>query len=100
MTAEVTTAPVEAPAFPLSRSRCPLTPPQEYAGLRDGQSVSKVTLRESRKQVWIVTRHDQVRQVLGRPEIRPNWKLPGYPLQVPLPPEVLEGLELALVAMD
>jgi cytochrome P450 len=100
MTAEVTTAPVEAPAFPLSRSRCPLSPPQEYAGLRDGQSVSKVTLRVSGKQVWIVTRHDQVRQVLGSPDMSSNWKLPGYPLQVPLPPEVLETLELPLVAMD
>jgi cytochrome P450 len=101
MTAEVTTAPVEAPpAFPLSRSRCPLSPPPEYARLREDQSVSKVTLRVSGKQVWVVTRHDQVRQVLGSPDMSSNWKLPGYPLQVPLPPEVLESLELPLVAMD
>ncbi len=100
MTAEVTTAPITAPAFPLSRSRCPLSPPQEYERLREEQSVSKVTLRVSGKQVWIVTRHDQVRQVLGSPDMSSNWKLPGYPLQVPLPPEVLETLELPLVAMD
>ena len=100
MTAEVTTAPVEAPAFPLSRSRCPLSPPPEYARLREEQSASLVTLRVSGKRVWIVTRHDQVRQVLGSPDMSSNWKLPGYPLQVPLPPEVLESLELPLVAMD
>ncbi|MFC0435310.1 cytochrome P450 [Kutzneria buriramensis] len=101
MTAEVTTAPVEAPpAFPLSRSRCPLSPPPEYARLREEQSVSRVTLRVSGKQVWVVTQHEQVRQVLGSPDMSSNWKLPGYPLQVPLPPEVLESLELPLVAMD
>ena len=103
MTAEVTTAPSDVqapPAFPLSRDKCPFSPPSEYARLREEQSVSKVTLRVSGKQVWIVTRHEQVRQVLGSPDMSSNWKLPGYPLQVPLPPEILETLELPLVAMD
>jgi cytochrome P450 len=101
MTEPARTGSVEAtpPPFPMAR-RCPLSPPPEYAGLRAADPVSKVTLKVSGKEVWVVARYDDVRQVLASPAVSSNWKLPGYPLQVPLPDEVLQNLELPLVAMD
>ncbi|MFC4069626.1 cytochrome P450 [Actinoplanes subglobosus] len=54
----------------------------------------------SGKEVWIVTRQDQVRHVLTSPAMSSNVKLPGYPLQFPVPDEVLQHMELPVVAMD
>lgn len=89
----------EATPFPMPR-KCPFSPPAEYRELRKNNSVSKVRLMLSGKEVWIVTRQDQVRHVLTSPAMSSNVKLPGYPLQFPVPDEVLQHMELPVVAMD
>jgi cytochrome P450 len=89
----------EPPLFPLKRT-CPFHPPAEYAGLRDEKPVSKVRLAVSGKVFWIVTRQDQVRRVLTATTTSSNFKNPAYPLQVPVPEEALQAMELPLVAMD
>ncbi|GGL53669.1 cytochrome P450 [Planomonospora parontospora] len=86
--------------FPMDRGTCPFSPPPEYAGMRAAGAPAKVRLRWSGKEVWAVSRHEDVRQVLSDSTMSSNWKLPAYPLQVPVPDEMLQQLELPLVAMD
>jgi cytochrome P450 len=74
--------------FPLARS-CPFGPPPEYTRLRAEEPISKVSLRINGKTAWLITRYEDVRQVLSDSRVSANWKLPGFPLQVQLPPELL-----------
>ncbi|MDQ1041742.1 cytochrome P450 [Streptomyces sp. V3I8] len=87
------------PLFPMER-KCPFQPPDQYAGLRADQPVSRVKLAVSGKEVWVVARQEHVRQVLTEPHMSSSFVNPGYPLQVPVPPEALAAMETPLVAMD
>lgn len=78
----------EAMPFPVARS-CPFGPPPEYAPLRESQPISKVQLRINGKTAWLITKYEHVRQVLSDHRVSANWKHPGFPLQVQLPPELL-----------
>ncbi|WP_370947432.1 cytochrome P450 [Amycolatopsis sp. cg5] len=89
----------QPPLFPMKRP-CPFKMPEEYARLRAEEPVSKVTLRVSGKQVWIITKADDVRKVLTDSTLSSNWKEPGYPLPVAVPDDILQAMELPLVAMD
>jgi cytochrome P450 len=89
----------EPPLFPMKR-QCPFTMPAEYAKMRAEEPVAKVTLRVSGKQVWVVTKQEHVKQVLMDSTLSSNWKEPGYPLPIAVPDEILQGLELPLVALD
>jgi len=89
----------EPPLFPMKRT-CPFHPPAEYAELRAEKPISKVKLAVSGKVFWIVTRQEHVRQVLTAGNMSSNFKNPAYPLQVPVPEEALQAMELPLVAMD
>src|SRR5438046_8110878 len=84
---------IEPPLSPIAR-KCPFTPPAEYGAHREADPVFKVRIRWSGKEVWAITRHEHVKRVLGDPTMSSSWKLPGYPLQVPCPDEILQGLEL------
>lgn len=90
---------VAPPLFPLER-KCPFQPPAEYAELRADKPVSRVKLAVSGKEVWVVSRQEHVRLVLTEPNMSSSFVNPGYPLQVPVPPEVLAAMETPLVAMD
>ncbi|WP_406312556.1 cytochrome P450 [Streptosporangium sp. NBC_01639] len=89
----------EPPVFPMAR-KCPFDPPPEYAKMRAEDPVTKVKLQWSQKEFWVVTRQEHVRQVLSDSTMSSNWKLPHYPLQVPVPDEMLQQLELPLVGTD
>lgn len=87
------------PLFPMER-KCPFQPPDQYADLRAQQPVSRVKLAVSGKEVWVVARQEHVRRVLTEPNMSSSFVNPGYPLQVPVPPEALAAMETPLVAMD
>jgi cytochrome P450 len=89
----------DPPLFPLER-KCPFQPPAEYAELRAEKPVFKVKLAVSGKEVWVVSRQEHVRRVLTDPNMSSSFVNPGYPLQVPVPPEALAAMETPLVAMD
>lgn len=78
------------PAYPFQRPSL-LTPPAEYARLRENDPVARVAL-PSGDPVWLLTRFDDVRLVLGDGRFgRAALTQPGAPQisAVPLPPELM-----------
>ncbi|MFF3226946.1 cytochrome P450 [Nocardia suismassiliense] len=77
----------ESPAtdqrFPLRRS-CPFAPPPEYVALRAAGPLARMTLPSGRS-AWVVTRFDEVQQVLADPRISADVTHPGYPQLTPEP---------------
>ncbi|MFB7085157.1 cytochrome P450 [Streptomyces sp. NPDC056296] len=98
-------APAEAahedalPEFPMRRA-CPYSPPADYAELRKAEPVSQARLRVNGKRTWLITRHDLYKKLLGDSRVSANLKLPGYPLQVPVPEETLQSVPLTFLSMD
>ncbi|MFJ3217567.1 cytochrome P450 [Kitasatospora sp. NPDC086801] len=90
---------IEPPLFPMAR-RCPLDPPLDYARLRAEEPVSKVKLRATGREAWLLTRYEDVRALLSHPAVSSNIKHPAYPLQMPIPEEILAQMELPMVSMD
>jgi len=89
----------EPRTFPMKRT-CPFSPPKEYALLRETEPISRATLEVNGKQTWLITKHEHVKQVLADPRVSSNLKLPGYPLQVTVPEEMLQSIPLTFVSMD
>ncbi|MEV8361962.1 cytochrome P450 [Streptomyces niveus] len=89
----------EHPPFPMTRS-CPFAPPARYAELRENEPVSRASLKVNGKPAWLITRHEHVKQILGDSRVSANLKLPGYPLQVPVPEEMLQAVPLTFLSMD
>jgi cytochrome P450 len=85
--------------FPMPRS-CPLHPPDAYAELRDHEPVARAALQVNGKPAWLITRFADVKQILGDSRVSADLKLPGYPLQVPVPDEVLQAVPLTFLSMD
>ncbi|MGW7794098.1 cytochrome P450 [Streptomyces tricolor] len=87
------------PEIPMRRA-CPFSPPAAYAELREREPVSRARLRVDGKPAWLVTRHDLYKKLLGDERVSANLKLPGYPLQVPVPQETLQSVPLTFLSMD
>ncbi|MFF5563638.1 cytochrome P450 [Streptomyces sp. NPDC012623] len=87
------------PAFPMARA-CPFSPPEEYAKLRETEPVSRASLKVNGKPAWLITKHDHIKKILGDSRVTANLKLPGYPLQVPVPEEMLQAVPLTFLSMD
>lgn len=86
----------EPVVFPFDRAAgCPLDPPDGYRALREGSSVVRVTVPTG-DQAWLVTRHDDIRSILGDPRFSSDMTQPGYP-RFFVPGERQPG---AFVAMD
>ncbi len=66
-----------ADTFPFART-CPLDPPPEYARRRAEQPISRATLWNGER-VWLVTRYEDVRALLGDPRLSAQPSAPGYP---------------------
>src|SRR5437667_2534473 len=92
------TAEEQSLAFPMAR-KCPMHPPSEYAMLRAEQPVSKVTL-PSGQTAWLVTRYEEVKQLLTDSRLSSDRTAPGFPLMLPVPPGALKQLNLSLISMD
>ncbi|WP_181797637.1 cytochrome P450 [Streptomyces sp. WELS2] len=87
------------PDFPMRRA-CPFSPPAAYAELRETAPVSRARLKVNGKPAWLVTRHDLYKRLLGDERVSANLKLPGYPLQVPVPEEILQSVPLTFLSLD
>ncbi|MGW2377494.1 MULTISPECIES: cytochrome P450 [Kitasatospora] len=76
------------PAFPMPRVH-PLDPPPAYRELGAEQPVFKVAVPRG-EEVWVVTRHEDVRAVLTDHRLSSDPNTPGYPSYIsgdtPLPP--------------
>ena len=70
----------ETPEFPLARGRCPFDPPPELGRIQREEPVTRVRLWDG-STPWLVTRYDDVRQVLADPRISADSDHPGYPAQ-------------------
>lgn len=68
--------------WPMARS-CPYSPPDAYAELRQGPPV-KVRIRTG--EAWLVTRYEDLRQVLMDERFSSDDTLPGFPVRIQLPP--------------
>ncbi|MEU7481174.1 cytochrome P450 [Lentzea sp. NPDC042327] len=89
----------DLPDFPMRRA-CPFSPPAEYARLRETEPVSKAKLKVNGKHTWLVTRHDLYKKLLSDSRVSSNLKLPGYPLQVPVPDEILQQVPHTFLSLD
>lgn len=77
MTAEIT-----LPLFPMPRTGSPLNPPDEYDKFRQDGPLAKARMWDGRD-VWLVTRREDVRAVLSSPNFSANPAKPGYPFLTP-----------------
>ncbi|MEU8346249.1 Cytochrome P450 [Actinomadura meyerae] len=72
--------------FPMPRpSSCPFGLPAEYERLRTEEPVARARLADGR-QVWLVTRYDDVRTTLTHPGVSADLRTPGCPVPGGLPP--------------
>ncbi|MFB7652474.1 MULTISPECIES: cytochrome P450 [unclassified Streptomyces] len=91
--------PTQLPQFPMRRT-CPFSEPSEYARMREESPVSRAALKVNGKPTWLVTRHEDVRQVLGDSRVSSNLKRPGYPHQFHISDEMLAHARLMMLSMD
>lgn len=77
--------------FPLQR-RCPMSPPPEYATLRETEPISKVQLKYNGREAWLLTRYEGMQQMLRDPRLCSDIADPGYPLQFGFPLELLQDV--------
>ncbi|MGW0858213.1 cytochrome P450 [Streptomyces sp. NPDC002690] len=75
---ETVTTPTLHPEYPMARAAgCPFDPPPALREQQGGQP-SRVSLWDG-STPWLITRHDQVRALLGDPRISADPARPGYP---------------------
>ncbi|MER7054153.1 cytochrome P450 [Streptomyces sp. NPDC000351] len=63
--------------FPVRRG-CPFTAPAEYAAMRTDDPVARVTL-PTKREAWVVTRYDDVRELLSDPRVSADIRRPDFP---------------------
>ncbi|MCL7381739.1 cytochrome P450 [Streptomyces sp. 35G-GA-8] len=83
---------------PASRGACPFSPPPEYEQAREEAPVTRVTLWDG-SQCWLITRHEDVRAVLGDPRFSAEATRPGYPFLTPARKKLSSG-EASFIRMD
>lgn len=71
---------IDAPAFPMSR--CPFSPPPQYAQLRETTPISRVTMPDGTP-AWLLTRYEDVKAVLSDNRFSTDPATPGYPFLSP-----------------
>jgi cytochrome P450 len=74
-------AAVTLPAFPIPRIGNPFDPPAEYERFRQ-EAVDRVKMWDGRD-AWLVTRRDDIKEVLSSPHFSVNPQKPGYPFLTP-----------------
>ncbi|MFI6482523.1 cytochrome P450 [Nonomuraea sp. NPDC050663] len=67
--------------YPIARS-CPLDPPQEYRLFRTGRPITRITLDFDDSVVWLVTRYEDARAILGDPRFSSDFSTPGFPARL------------------
>ena len=89
----------DLPLYPMER-KCPFQMPEEYERLRAEEPVSRALFKASGKPVWLVASQEGVRQVLTDPTVSSNWKNRGFPLPLTVPDEILQQMDLLMIALD
>lgn len=86
------------PNFPMQR--CPFAPPSQYAEIRKQSGLSKIRMPDG-SWAWIVTRHAEVKQVLGDARFTTVPATPNYPMVAPARASLLRNEHPAtLIRMD
>ncbi|MGP4016146.1 cytochrome P450 [Saccharopolyspora sp. 5N708] len=88
---------VDAAAYPKVRT-CPFAPAPEYAQLRVETPITKVPMVGGGT-AWLVTRHEDVRQVLGDPRMSSDRRRPGFPKFTPNQ-QMVTNMPPSLIGMD
>ncbi|MEV6862103.1 cytochrome P450 [Streptosporangium subroseum] len=68
-------------SYPMSRT-CPLDPPSDYGRLRAEHPITRVRLDFDGSDVWLVTRHEDARAVLGDANFSSDFSTPGFPARL------------------
>ncbi|MGW3957640.1 cytochrome P450 [Streptomyces sp. NPDC004752] len=63
--------------FPIRRG-CPFAAPAEYDAMRTEDPVARVTL-PTKREAWVVTRYDDVRELLSDPRVSADIRRPNFP---------------------
>ncbi|MFF8430647.1 cytochrome P450 [Streptomyces sp. NPDC016566] len=72
------TAPGDQDIFPAQPGSCPFSPAPAYERARSEQPVKRVALADG-SQAWMVSRHEDLRAVLGDPRFSAEAHRPGFP---------------------
>jgi cytochrome P450 len=81
------TTEIDLPEFPMARS-APFDPPPAYTRLRTETPVTRALLPGGRP-VWLISGHENVRQILADPRVSSDRGRPGFPMVVQVSPEQL-----------
>ncbi|RUN76540.1 cytochrome P450 [Sphingomonas sp. TF3] len=84
--------------FPFARSAGPLSPPPEYALLREREPVRRVDLWNGAN-AWIFTRWADVREILANPDFSAVPSTPGYPMLSPARASALDSYQ-SFITLD
>ena len=88
----------DAPSFPMKR--CPFSPPKEYAEIRSTEPIKRVKMPDGTP-AWLITRHADVKAVLGDNRFSTVPAMPGYPFVSPSRASLLINEKPAtLIRMD
>ncbi|PWV55363.1 cytochrome P450 [Nocardiopsis sp. L17-MgMaSL7] len=72
----------QSSAFPWGRT-CPFAPHDAHVELRETDSVREVTLPSGRRRAWAVSRHEDIRALLGDSRVSSDRNNPRFPLLGP-----------------
>src|SRR5690242_20409392 len=79
LTGTASGAAAEIPEFvPPRAAACPFAPPPVLAEIREEEPISKVRIWDG-STPWLITRHEDLRAVLGDPRVSVDEKRPGFP---------------------
>lgn len=67
----------DLPSYPMAR-QCPYDPPPAMSELRSSRPVTRVKIWDGTSP-WLVTRYEDVRDVLADPRFSADFRHPGYP---------------------
>ncbi len=97
--ATVAGCPVPHPPMPSEPpAACPMAPPAEFSALRDLTPVSRVALGDGTP-IWLLTRYDDVKAVLGDPRFSSVTTKPGFPVYG-LPGRDTAAFARSIIRMD
>lgn len=84
-------------SYPMPRS-CPMRPPDQYAELRAGAPLAKITLPSGRT-AWLITRYEHVRRFLSNRNVSTSRQHPNFPFYLPLSRKVVD-VNASLMSLD
>ncbi|SEL29412.1 cytochrome P450 [Streptacidiphilus jiangxiensis] len=70
--------PIDALTYPAARGGCPFAPPPAYQEALEQRPVTRISLWDGSR-AWLVTRHEDVRAVMGDRRFSADARKPGFP---------------------